>query len=592
MVLEDARDLTYDAVVARARGALRRAVHVPAPTVHDDLAELHHLVGVTRTREPALRARVLRDALCARLAAAGSDPRLSPETDQVADSLLDEYLAVIAEHGLSLFGVDAQVLIAHRALLCGDDENALAAVSTALSHLDEPDLVDRARTDGERADNLGASYRLVARSLGSLGMHENGAGLLDRARVLAEEGGDEMGAAVARYETVLLGLSWGLRLERAGRDGGPRLQAAASTAGAMLACGPPLPEDHQPLLHAARVLGRRLRPPYHHDDGRPAASGHDAARHDAATLQRLHETGAGFPSTADRLITELARARALERVGRLEDAADLLAAAQARRPRGEPNLGLSVTRELGRLRALLAVGCDPANQAAKDSLRAYTAELEAELWSMHQARELSLRSRLAHERLRREHRAVAAQALADPLTGLPNRRALDEVLARVLAAPVGAAERTPLSVAMIDVDRFKQVNDIMSHARGDEVLRLVAGALRRSLRAGDMVARYGGDEFVVVLPGTSAADAAAALSRAVRAVAGLSGNAETDPAGWANRAQPGVTLSVGVVAVDPHEDADAVLGRADAAMYRVKHAGGDAVGIGGGDTHGRRADRS
>jgi diguanylate cyclase (GGDEF)-like protein len=198
------------------------------------------------------------------------------------------------------------------------------------------------------------------------------------------------------------------------------------------------------------------------------------------------------------------------------------------------------------------------------ALRAYTDELEAELWSLHQARVLSLTARVAHDRLRREHGQVAAQALSDPLTGLPNRRALDTVLRRLVGAGAPEAAVAP-SVAMVDVDHFKRVNDALSHARGDEVLRLVAGALRGSLRTDDVVARYGGDEFVVVLPATRPHDAGVALARAVRTVADLAGEAE------------GVTLSIGVVAARPPEDPRSVLARADRVMYGVKRDGGDGV---------------
>ena len=131
---------------------------------------------------------------------------------------------------------------------------------------------------------------------------------------------------------------------------------------------------------------------------------------------------------------------------------------------------------------------------------------------------------------------------------------------------------------MIDVDRFKQINDAISHARGDEVLRGVAAALRSSLRAPDLVARYGGDEFVVVLPDTAAGDAGAAMARARAAVAALPKRRRRRTPAHRGRGDV-VTLSVGVVAARPGEDATEVLARADAAMYAVKRAGGDAVRV-------------
>src|SRR5690606_8860363 len=147
-------------------------------------------------------------------------------------------------------------------------------------------------------------------------------------------------------------------------------------------------------------------------------------------------------------------------------------------------------------------------------------------------------------------------------TGLPNRRALDTRLSEVISAP----DTQPCAVALIDLDGFKAVNDVRSHAAGDAMLREVASCLRNALRAQDLVARYGGDEFVVVMPTTPLPVARATLRRAAEAVAAL----PVDVAA-------GVTISVGVVRARLDSEPASALAAADAAMYRAKHAGGNTV---------------
>ena len=124
----------------------------------------------------------------------------------------------------------------------------------------------------------------------------------------------------------------------------------------------------------------------------------------------------------------------------------------------------------------------------------------------------------------------------------------------------------PLAIALIDLVGFKLVNDRYSHGRGDEVLRAIANTLREVLRGDDLVARYGGDEFVAVLGGAPLHAAHAALGRAVAAVDRLP-----------EEITRGVTLSVGVVSMTRTETETGVLARADAAMYEAKRRGGNTV---------------
>ncbi len=181
-----------------------------------------------------------------------------------------------------------------------------------------------------------------------------------------------------------------------------------------------------------------------------------------------------------------------------------------------------------------------------------------------------LRARLHSEQVAREREAERAQldelarlSRTDALTGVANRRRSDELLAAMLETG------EPFAVALLDVDRFKAVNDTHSHAVGDTVLREVAGVIQRRLRAGDTVARFGGEEFVVYFPGAAVGPAQNACERLRVAI---------ERHDW-GRVAPGlaVTASLGVTGARRGDPAEAVLGRADAALYVAKRSGRNRV---------------
>ena len=152
-----------------------------------------------------------------------------------------------------------------------------------------------------------------------------------------------------------------------------------------------------------------------------------------------------------------------------------------------------------------------------------------------------------------------ARASADPLTGLMNRRSLEEHLSLEVARSVRHA--SILSVIYVDVDDFKSFNDRHGHAIGDDILRSVARCLGESLRATDLVGRVGGDEFVIVLPDTSAPGAQRVGSEVLQRLAHES-------------AAQGAHVSAGAITFEaPAQSADAAIARADSVMYDAKRSG-------------------
>ncbi len=167
---------------------------------------------------------------------------------------------------------------------------------------------------------------------------------------------------------------------------------------------------------------------------------------------------------------------------------------------------------------------------------------------------------------------LSEQATRDSLTGLFNRRYLDDTLAREVAR--AKRDDQPLSLVMIDMDNLKEINDQHGHAIGDLILQAMAKLMEKKSRRSDIACRFGGDEFVMVLPGMSSATAARRTEDWLSALAG------TNPSREKLKIKP--TLSAGISSFPEHgQDAEALLREADKAMYAAKAAGRNRVKISG-----------
>ncbi|HEY4530024.1 MAG TPA: diguanylate cyclase [Luteimonas sp.] len=169
--------------------------------------------------------------------------------------------------------------------------------------------------------------------------------------------------------------------------------------------------------------------------------------------------------------------------------------------------------------------------------------------------------------LRRDRDHASALAVADKLTGLLNRAGIEAELRRTLQEASAADDA--ICIAFVDLDNFKPVNDEFGHGVGDECLRIVSQRVRNQLRGGDIIGRYGGDEFLVVLPATRLADALAVSERMAAAVRGRPLTIE--------HRRLCASLSIGVAESEPDDSPATLIERADAALYASKQAGRDRV---------------
>lgn len=183
-------------------------------------------------------------------------------------------------------------------------------------------------------------------------------------------------------------------------------------------------------------------------------------------------------------------------------------------------------------------------------------ELSARLSNLIMLREL-------FDRLEAQHELVKEMALRDRLTSLHNRHHLDAEMPKLMAE--AAQKRSPLSLMVVDIDHFKKINDSQGHSKGDEVLIAVADILRGVCRGQQLLVRYGGEEFVLVLPGATTLQAGLGAERLRERIAA------------ANPACIPVTASFGITTLIPGDNFDQMFSRADAALYEAKRAGRNQV---------------
>ncbi|EJM70692.1 diguanylate cyclase (GGDEF) domain-containing protein [Pseudomonas sp. GM50] len=169
------------------------------------------------------------------------------------------------------------------------------------------------------------------------------------------------------------------------------------------------------------------------------------------------------------------------------------------------------------------------------------------------------------------YRAATQSALRDPLTDTGNRIAMDQTLEREIE--MSRRHSQPLSLLMLDIDHFKQINDTYGHSAGDEVLKAVAASIKNQLRNVDMVFRFGGEEFLILLSNTSR-EAAAMIGERLRFAAQAQDYE-------AEGKMIELTVSIGCSTLLPGESAESLLRRADSALYVAKREGRNRLAMAG-----------
>jgi diguanylate cyclase len=174
-------------------------------------------------------------------------------------------------------------------------------------------------------------------------------------------------------------------------------------------------------------------------------------------------------------------------------------------------------------------------------------------------------------RLQRELDETSELVRHDPLTGVLNRKGLDEALSREIAR--ARRRGAPLCLALLDIDDFKRLNDTFGHHTGDDALRHLSTVMRDALRPHDLIGRYGGEEFLILLPDTDAQQSAEVITRLQREL--------TRRFFLADNRRLLITFSAGIACLAPDEAPHDAIDRADRAMYAAKRAGKNRVLLAG-----------
>jgi diguanylate cyclase (GGDEF)-like protein len=576
-------------LVARAKELLARSVNYPDSTINS----LDELLRETRKREnPVARANLLRATAIARLASNDSDSTLAQ-----ADQLLEELLEHAQRHQLLPHRANAHAIRGRRWLAAGELDTALTEIAKALAILD----TDTGFTSRDRTKAHVCALLDCWLGLNDLGAFEAAETIIQRAAHTLRQISDPTNPTeltIILTSQVRTLLNWGMRLERAGKpvQAKEKFTAAASIAGAACATSTPSLSPNTPFPNftakdpgpytstvdsrADPTEGPTVRRSIPETAPKAdiltiALAFRNPGKEHVLKLENLISQQKYSPLTTgeDRALTAIALARSvrLSENGRDKAITTLITIRdELANQRCSPPTKLNLLREIAEFSQSRSENIDgqrlsnPLNGSgfSEDPFKNYAAALEEELWALRTLRITALTARCEHEKLSAKHGVVAQQALQDPLTGLPNRRALDGYLAKMATSP----ENQPLAIALVDLDGFKEVNDRNSHAEGDKVLRVIARTMHASLRGEDVVARYGGDEFIVLLPKTAEPEARHALGRALKAVASLPG-----------RESHGVTLSAGLVCLTAQESLREAVSRADKAMYLAKGQGGNQI---------------
>jgi diguanylate cyclase (GGDEF)-like protein len=517
--------------------------------------------------------------------------KLAAAEYDAAEDYLKRALEASADAGLSVDVLRARVMCA---FYLGRVEDALRHALRALEMADE--MADESRR-ADAHNDLGMVY-------GRLGDYEAAlAHLLDGLRIQRSLGRPPAASLHNNIGNVYFELrDYGQALEffRAAH-GAFRAQGAAR--GAAIALGN-VGRAHEALGETEESLrafresvaafetcgdGAYLAPALARLAGAQAAAG-DVADARATFRRALEAAGvARTPEFIDEVLLaagrfHLQRAEPAEAVALLERAAALFSPGETTPRVRDAHAVLAEAFEamgapgeaLRHLKASYRVGAALSDAAV--TLRLRNAMLAFDLDRARQQEEISrLRNvelanayeelRAVHEELASSNRELQRISIEDALTGVFNRRYLDLQLSH--EASRAQRRGRPLSVAMCDIDEFKQINDRLSHAVGDEVLRRLGRLLSQVARTEDLVCRYGGEEFLLVLPETELAGAYTLAER-------VRGAVSAHP--WASvHPELSVTLSIGLAELGPGGDPEEMLGRADARLYDAKRLGRDRV---------------